>query len=128
MPKCSICGRELQNPKSSRHINSAYHQNALQKKGISGKQVKPLRKVSKDISFQQEINKLKEIITNIDERVKSLEDLILERNLHYQYSMTDDGVKVIEKSNKAGSRGYKFNFTSKYSFRNGLYCKFYKLF
>lgn len=33
MPKCQICGAELKNPNSKRHINSKKHQKALKAKG-----------------------------------------------------------------------------------------------
>lgn len=99
MPKCSICGKELKNPNNRSHINSVFHQKALQRKKIPEKQLKTSQTVSKDTSLQQEIRELKRIVINIEKRVKNLENQKKKNNLNDQYStFTDGDFKVIENS------------------------------
>jgi len=99
MPKCSICGKELQNPNSIRHVNSAYHQKALQREKIPEKRLRTSQIVVKDTKLQKEIKELKEVVIGIEKRVKNLEYLITKNNQNNQYTTyTDDDTRVIENS------------------------------
>jgi DNA repair exonuclease SbcCD ATPase subunit len=71
MPKCKVCGKELNNPNSKRHLNSKYH---LQKLGKSGKIQKSIEvKPEVRLRATSEISELRVIISDLEKRLSMVE-------------------------------------------------------
>lgn len=74
MPKCLICGKELQNPNSRSHINSKYHQDRMNRNNIKSlKSQISVKKGSKIVDLS-DLNNLKVKVNDLEKRINFIEN------------------------------------------------------
>ena len=72
MPTCKTCGKNLQNPNSTRHINSKFHQEKL----ALSKDVKELDLSSQHAVETSDFTNLKNLVLNLEKRMSNIEKQI----------------------------------------------------
>ena len=76
MPKCKICGKELKNPNSIRHINSKFHQEKLKKITTKSSKSSEVRISPIMPSEKGENIELRNIVLNLEKRISKIEALL----------------------------------------------------
>jgi len=122
MPICNVCGKELNNPNSSSHIKSQYHQKALERLGSQNhrEKIEKVRLSSNLTSvYEQELIGLKNIVINLEKRINRIEQQIDVIKSHAEpieeekLNLRSKQLKIIEKDIlNTASKNFSFNYAS----------------
>ncbi|OLS19275.1 MAG: hypothetical protein HeimC3_46410 [Candidatus Heimdallarchaeota archaeon LC_3] len=103
MVKCDICGSELKNPSSKKHISSKKHQNALKAKGIPKKTLfeTPIKTFPKTVSKPTSLTMMEiesHMLNVFDSKFEALTNMVSNLELRLKK------IEVISKSNLQSSK------------------------